>query len=101
MKKALFFILLCAAPVAAQNLINLGPTGHIQVQGVVQPPNQYVYVGALSGLPGTCNVGALAFVTGVTPGQNDYRCTATNTWTVQGTRIRMDWATDDGHRREH
>lgn len=38
MKKALFFILLCAAPAGAQNLINLGPTGHIQVQGVLPLP---------------------------------------------------------------
>jgi len=35
-------------------------------------------------LPATCTQGDLFFITSVTPGANVYGCTATNTWTVQG-----------------
>jgi hypothetical protein len=35
------------------------------------------------GLPATCTVGELSFVTGATAGQNIYECGATNTWTQQ------------------
>lgn len=41
----------------------------------------FVYTGVLSGLPATCTVGQIAFVTNATAGQNQYNCTATNTWT--------------------
>ena len=41
----------------------------------------FVYVGALSGIPATCTVGQLSFITDATAGQNQYNCTATNTWT--------------------
>jgi len=36
-----------------------------------------------SSLPGTCSVGEQFFKTGVTAGQNNYGCTATNTWTLE------------------
>ena len=86
MRKLLMIIALAllASVTPAQQRIQLGPNTPIQVQGVIQPANHYVYIGALSGLPSTCTVGATAFITGVAPGANDYRCTATNTWTVQG-----------------
>ena len=35
-------------------------------------------------LPGTCTVGQVYFLTGVTAGSNWYGCTATNTWTQLG-----------------
>jgi len=35
-------------------------------------------------LPGTCTVGQTYFKTDATAGQNQYGCTATNTWTAQG-----------------
>lgn len=41
----------------------------------------FVYTGVLAGLPATCTVGQVAFITNATPGQNQYNCTATNTWT--------------------
>jgi hypothetical protein len=41
----------------------------------------FVYTGALSGIPATCTVGQIAFITDATAGQNQYNCTATNTWT--------------------
>ncbi len=41
----------------------------------------FVYTGALSGIPATCTVGQIAFITNATAGQNQYNCTATNTWT--------------------
>lgn len=37
-----------------------------------------------AGLPATCKVGNVYFLTGVTAGQNWYGCTATNTWTLEG-----------------
>lgn len=37
-----------------------------------------------SSLPGTCSVSECFFKTGVTAGQNQYGCTATNTWTLEG-----------------
>ena len=83
--KLLLFIVLSlfARLASAQNLINLGPNQKIQVQGVVQPPNLYTYFGALSGLPATCKVGQLAFITGVPSGQNIYGCILTNVWALQ------------------
>lgn len=50
------------------------------------PPNGggsggFIYTGVLSGLPATCSVGQVAFITNATPGQNQYNCTSTNTWT--------------------
>lgn len=41
----------------------------------------YLYVGALSGIPATCVVGQVSFITDATAGQNQYNCTTTNTWT--------------------
>lgn len=43
----------------------------------------FTYTGVLSGLPATCTVGQLAFVTNATPGQQVYMCSATNVWTQQ------------------
>lgn len=34
--------------------------------------------------PGTCTVGEVYFATNVTPGQNQFYCTASNVWTQQG-----------------
>src|ERR1035437_1505232 len=68
-------VLLAASSLFAQSQVNLGPplgSNPPQVKGVIQPVNQYVYVGDLSGLPVTCHVGADAFITNVTAGQNDY-----------------------------
>src|SRR5271165_3529779 len=41
----------------------------------------FIYTGVLSGIPATCTIGQVAFITDATPGQNQYNCTATNTWT--------------------
>lgn len=41
----------------------------------------FVYTGVLIALIPTCTVGQVAFITDATPGQNQYNCTATNTWT--------------------
>lgn len=41
----------------------------------------FVYTGVLASIPATCTIGQVAFITDVTPGQNQYNCTATNTWT--------------------
>jgi hypothetical protein len=43
----------------------------------------YVYVGPLSGIPATCTVSQLSFITDAAAGQNVYLCTTTNTWTQQ------------------
>lgn len=43
----------------------------------------FTYTGALSGIPATCTVGNLAFITDATAGQNIYECASTNTWTQQ------------------
>lgn len=43
----------------------------------------FVYIGVLSGIPATCTVGQISFITDATAGQNIYECTATNTWTQQ------------------
>ena len=53
---------------------------------VVMPPSfggsgGFVYTGVLSTIPATCIVGQIAFITDATAGQNQYNCTATNTWT--------------------
>ena len=56
----------------------------------------FSYTGALSGIPATCTVGQIAFITDATPGQNQYNCTATNTWTqnlnsgVGGASVHLD-----------
>jgi len=42
-----------------------------------------IVVSTSGGLPGTCTVGELAFVTGATAGQQIYECSAINTWTQQ------------------
>ena len=47
-------------------------------QNTSQP---FVYIGVLAGIPTFCTVGQVAFITDATPGQNQYNCTATNTWT--------------------
>ena len=47
-------------------------------QNTSQP---FVYIGVLAGIPTLCTVGQVAFITDATPGQNQYNCTATNTWT--------------------
>lgn len=41
----------------------------------------FVYIGNLAGIPATCTVGQVSFITDATAGQNQYNCTATNTWT--------------------
>ena len=41
----------------------------------------FVYTGLLASIPATCTVGQVAFITDATAGQNQYNCTATNTWT--------------------
>src|SRR5665213_1146105 len=40
-------------------------------------------VGTIAGKPATCTVGEKYFATDAAAGQNDYFCTATNTWTQQ------------------
>jgi hypothetical protein len=42
-----------------------------------------IVVGAATNLPATCATGELGFVTGATPGQQIYECSAANTWTQQ------------------
>ena len=52
--------LLAATSLFAQSQVNLGPplgSNPPQVKGVIQPINDYVYRGVLSGLPGTCTTG--------------------------------------------
>jgi Pectate lyase superfamily protein len=53
-------------------------------------------------LPATCAVGNIFFLTGVVAGQNNYGCTATNTWTLQNSSVsvlafgaKCDGVTDD------
>jgi hypothetical protein len=46
--------------------------------------NTFKYNGALVGIPATCSVGDLAFITNATAGQQIYECSSTNTWTQQG-----------------
>lgn len=41
----------------------------------------FVYIGLLAGIPATCTVGQVAFITNATAGQNQYNCTSTNVWT--------------------
>lgn len=43
----------------------------------------FVYKGILSGIPSTCNLGDIAFITDATAGQNIYECKPANTWTQQ------------------
>ncbi len=43
----------------------------------------FVYTGALSGIPATCTVGQIAFITDASAGSNIYECASTNTWTQQ------------------
>jgi hypothetical protein len=42
-----------------------------------------IVVSAAGGLPATCAVGELAFVSGATAGQQIYECSVTNAWTQQ------------------
>lgn len=41
----------------------------------------FVYIGALAGIPAACAISQISFITDATPGQNQYNCAATNTWT--------------------
>lgn len=41
----------------------------------------FVYTGILANIPASCIVGQVAFITDATAGQNQYNCSATNTWT--------------------
>jgi hypothetical protein len=43
----------------------------------------FVYSGVLAGIPATCTVGQLSFITDATAGQQIYECSAPNTWTQQ------------------
>lgn len=43
----------------------------------------FTYTGVLSGIPATCTVGQIAFITDATAGQNIYECASTNVWTQQ------------------
>lgn len=43
----------------------------------------FIYTGPLAGIPGTCVLGQVSFITDATPGQQIYECSATNTWTQQ------------------
>jgi hypothetical protein len=45
--------------------------------------------GAASSKPATCTVGEMYFATDATAGQNLYLCTATNTWTLQSSTLRV------------
>ena len=79
---------------ASFNLNTAVPVGTPSFQ--VQP---FVYTGAFSGIPATCKVGQVAFVTDATPGQQIYECSATNTWTQQlnsGTGGSMAWPSTPG-----
>lgn len=53
-------------------------------QRLISVLNSVVYKGALSGIPATCTIGQLAFITDASSTQKIYACTATNTWTQQG-----------------
>jgi hypothetical protein len=50
---------------------------------VFRPTGPFVYTGALAGIPATCAVGTLSFITNATAGQNIYECASANTWTQQ------------------
>lgn len=69
--KVTVLALLCGSLVTAQ-IVTPGSRGG---------SGGFVYTGVLSGLPATCTVGQIAFITNATAGQNQYNCTATNTWT--------------------
>ena len=43
----------------------------------------FVYTGGLAGIPATCTVGQLSFITDAAAGRNVYECSSTNTWTQQ------------------
>lgn len=60
----------------------VGPAGATGATGAAGPG--FVYTGVLSGMPGTCTVGQLAFITNATAGQQIYECSATNVWTQNG-----------------
>ena len=45
--------------------------------------NGFVYIGTFSGIPGSCTIGQISFITDTTAGSNQYYCTASNTWTQQ------------------
>lgn len=46
-------------------------------------PGSYFRIGTVANLPATCTIGMLYFATNATAGQNQYYCTASNTWTQQ------------------
>ena len=60
-----------------------GVTNGVDSKLATSSGSAFVYVGAFSGIPATCSVGQVSFITDATAGQNLYFCTATNTWTQQ------------------
>lgn len=61
-------------------------TASVFAQAVNNPASSavgYAYIGVLSGIPATCSVGTVVFITDATAGRNEYYCTATNTFTQQ------------------
>ena len=68
----ILLVLIVASQLVAQQLIGPGGGG-----------GGFVYNGALSGIPATCSVGQLSFITDATAGQQIYMCSATNSWTQQ------------------
>lgn len=56
--------------------------GLLCAQPYYQNPT-FAYTGELAGIPSTCRVGSLSFITDATAGQNIYECASANTWTQQ------------------
>ena len=78
-----YFLAVCATLVAVV-LSVLSSCTVLRAQDQIGQPSGgagFVYTGVLSGIPATCTVGQIAFITDATAGQNQYNCTATNTWT--------------------
>lgn len=51
--------------------------------GLPSSSTGFTYTGVLSGIPATCSVGQISFITNAVAGQNIYNCTTLNTWTAQ------------------
>lgn len=74
---ALLPLLLMAAATYSGDHVFSGGRVSFGTGGILQPPQG-------TSLPVTCTVGDVFFKTDATAGQNQYGCTATDTWTLQG-----------------
>jgi hypothetical protein len=84
MKKLLSVIILSTCAIFAQNpVLREGATANT-VDFTSKATTAPHKSGTLASIPATCSVGQTYFCTNCTAGLNNYGCTATNVWTLEG-----------------